>query len=41
LVRQGVDFDAARKVLTIGIDFVAASWFPAPGVEGEHPIHDT
>jgi len=33
---RGVDFDAARKVLTIGIDFVAGSRFPAPGVEAVH-----
>jgi transposase len=38
---RGVDFDAARKVLTIGIDFVAGSRFPAPGVGGAHPVHDT
>jgi transposase len=38
---RGVDFDAARKVLTIGIDFVAGSRFPAPEVEGAHPVHDT
>ena len=38
---RGVDFDAARKVLTIGIDFVAGSRFAAPGVEGPHPVHDT
>jgi transposase len=38
---RGVDFDAARKVLTIGIDFVAGSRFAAPGVEGLHPVHDT
>lgn len=36
-----VDFDAARKVLTIGIDFVAGSRFAAPGVEGLHRVHDT
>ena len=36
-----VDFDPARKVLTIGIDFVAGSRFAAPGVEGVHPAHDT
>ena len=36
-----VDFDPARKVLTIGIDFVAGSRFAAPGVEGVHPVHDT
>jgi transposase len=38
---RGIDFDAARKVLTIGIDFVAGSRFAAPGVEGVHPVHDT
>jgi transposase len=38
---RGVDFDAARKMLTIGIDFVAGTRFPAPGVEGAHPVHDT
>ena len=38
---RSVDFDAARKVLTIGIDFVAGSRFEAPGVEGVHRVHDT
>src|ERR1700749_417153 len=38
---RGVDFDAAPKVLTIGIDFVAGSRFAAPGVEGLHRVHDT
>jgi len=38
---RGIDFDAARKVLTIGIDFVAGSRFAAPGVEGLHRVHDT
>jgi len=38
---RGVDFDAARRVLTIGIDFVAGTRFPAPGAEGAHPVHDT
>src|ERR1700747_1004792 len=37
---RGVDFDPARKVLTIGIDLVAASRFAARGVEGVHPVHD-
>ena len=32
-----VDFDAARKVLTIGIDFVAGSRFAAPGA-AEGPL---
>jgi transposase len=38
---QGVDFDAGRKTLTIGIDFIAGSRFAVPGVEGAHPAHDT
>src|SRR6516165_3190655 len=38
---RGVAFDAARKVLTIGIDFVAGSRFAAPGVAGVHRVHDT
>src|SRR6516165_7017490 len=38
---RGIDFDAARKVLTIGIDFVAGSRFAAPGVDGMHRVHDT
>jgi transposase len=37
----GVDFDAARKVLTIAVDFVAGSRFAVPGVAGAHPVHDT
>jgi hypothetical protein len=36
---RGVDFDPARKVLTVGIDFVAGSRFAAPGVEGLHRVH--
>src|ERR1700757_3052782 len=38
---QGVDFDAARRELTIAVDFVAGTRFPYPGVPGEHPAHDT
>ncbi len=38
---QGVDFDADKKTLTIGIDFIAGSRFAVPGVEGAHPAHDT
>jgi transposase len=38
---RGVEFDAARKVLTIGIDFVAGSRFAAPDVDGLHRVHDT
>jgi hypothetical protein len=38
---RGIDFDAARKVLTIGIDFVGGSRLAAPRVEGPHRVHDT
>lgn len=38
---NGVDFDVAKKSLTITIDFVAGSRFAVPGVEGAHPTHDT
>jgi transposase len=38
---QGVDFDAARKILTIRVDFVAGTRFPSGGVGGVHPVHDT
>src|SRR6516162_11342283 len=38
---QGVDFDAARRELTIAVDFVAGTRFSYPGVAGEHPVHDT
>jgi transposase len=37
----GVDFDAAKKVLTLSVDFVAGSRFEVPGVAGAHPAHDT
>jgi transposase len=38
---KAVDFDAGRKLLTIKVDFAAGTRFPAPGVEGIHPVHDT
>ncbi len=38
---RDVDFDLTRKTLTIGIDFAAGTRFPATGVEGVHPVHDT
>src|SRR6202171_6770604 len=38
---QGVDFDAAKRQLTIAVDFVAGSRFGYAGVAGEHPVHDT
>ena len=37
----GVDFDPAAKTLTISVDFVAGTRFPAAGVTGLHPVHDT
>ena len=38
---NGVDFDAAKKTLTISVDFVAGTRFAAPGIAGVHPVHDT
>lgn len=38
---QGVDFDADKKTLTIGVDFIAGSRFAVPDVEGAHPAHYT
>ena len=38
---RGVDFDAAKKVLTITVDFVAGTRFALAGVAGVHPVHDT
>lgn len=38
---NGVDFDVAKKTLAIAVDFVAGSRFAVPGVEGQHPAHDT
>lgn len=38
---QGVDFDTAKRQLTIAVDFVAGSRFAYPGLAGEHPAHDT
>lgn len=37
----GVRFDEASKVLTVGIDYAAASRFEVEGVAGAHPVHDT
>ena len=37
---NGVDFDAAKKTLTISVDFVAGTRFPAAGVARVHPVHD-
>lgn len=38
---RGVDFDTAKKTLTIGVDFVAGSRFAVPGIDGAHPAHDS
>ena len=38
---QGVEFKAAKKTLTIIIDFVADSRFAHPEAAGLHPVHDT
>jgi len=38
---NGVEFDVAKKTLSIAVDFVAGSRFAVPGVEGVHPAHDT
>jgi transposase len=38
---NGVDFDAAKKILTISVDFVAGTRFPAAGFAGAHQVHDT
>jgi transposase len=36
-----LDFDAKGHRLTLQIDFKRGSRFGVPGVEGEHPVHDT
>jgi transposase len=38
---RDVEFDAARKLLTIHIDFSPGTRFPVAGIEGVHPVHDT
>lgn len=38
---QGLDFDEAKKLLVINIDFVAGTRFAHPDAEGLHPVHDT
>jgi transposase len=38
---RNVAFDADKRLLTISIDFARGSRFPSPGVEGQHPVHDT
>lgn len=38
---RDVSFDAAKKVLTITVDFTEGSRFPHKGAPGLHPVHDT
>lgn len=38
---NGINFDVAAKTLTISVDFVAGTRFPAAGMAGLHPVHDT
>lgn len=38
---SGMEFDEAARVLTLRIDFRRGSRFALPGVDGEHPVHDT
>ncbi len=35
------DFNAQARTLTIRVDFATGSRFAVPGVDGEHPVHDT
>ena len=35
------DFNAPARTLTIRVDFKAGSRFAVPGLDGEHPVHDT
>jgi transposase len=37
----GAEFDAQARTLAIRVDFRAGSRFVVPGLEGEHPVHDT
>jgi transposase len=37
----GADFNAQARTLTIRVDFAPGSRFGVPGVDGEHPVHDT
>jgi len=38
---EGVDFDEAKRQLTIKVDFAAGSRFAHADAAGEHPVHDT
>jgi transposase len=35
------DFNAQARTLTVRVDFAPGSRFAIPGVDGEHPVHDT
>lgn len=37
----GARFDAASKVLTVGIEYAVASRFEVAGMAGAHTVHDT
>src|ERR1044071_409021 len=37
----GVNFEAAKRTLTIQVDFAVGSRFAVSGIAGEHPVHDT
>jgi transposase len=38
---KSVEFDATAKLLTVLIDFAPGTRFGAPGLAGQHPVHDT
>ena len=38
---KGTDFDAAKRTLSVVIDFEPGSRFPHPDVAGVHPVYDT
>ena len=38
---KGVEFDAERRKLTIGIDFSVGARFPVAGSDTALPVHDT
>jgi len=38
---RDIDFEAAKRVLTITVDFVAGTRFAVADVAGTHPVHDT
>ena len=38
---DGLDFDTAKRVLTIRIDFEPGACFSSSGADGTHPVYDT